>query len=320
MVKTRYTKGMKLTKTTRVTEVAQLITDRAALEGIIRQYEPSVQEISYIDHGHDNLVVVVNNKLVFRFPRNDVAARRLEFEIALLQLVKGKITAVPTPDLLEVSTTPLYAVMAYREGMHLTQTEIEALTDDEQTMIGRKLAEFMVQFSNAISGEQLMRLRKEAGLIGIEESWPEYFDRLFRRMPLPNERLAPIVDEYYGTWKNYIQAEQGRYAIHDDLHPANILFTGPSVSAVLDFGDANVGTAEEEMRGLFRMGDQVLQATIDRFHELTGRSIQYEHIRIWGIMNDLARFVRYLGEQRTTHPAFLRAQTNLREWIPNFPL
>src|SRR3982750_1154401 len=156
-------------------ETPQLVTDRAAQERIILQYEPTVEEISYIDHGHDNLVVVVNNKLVFRFPRNEAAARRLEFEVALLQLVKGKITAVPTPELLQVSAAPLYVVTAYREGMHLNQTEIEALSDDEQTAIGHKLAEFMVQFGAAISGEQLMRLRKEAGLVGMEESWPEYF-------------------------------------------------------------------------------------------------------------------------------------------------
>lgn len=301
-------------------ETAQLVTDRTAIEQIIRQHEPVVEEITYIDHGHDNLVVCVNQRLVFRFPRNEQAVRRLQFEVALLQYLKGKITAIPSPELLEMSNAPVYAITTYRHGSHLTQEEIERLSDEDQAAIGRALAEFIVQFTEAIPAEKLMELRKQAGLIGMEETWSEYFERLFLRMPLPNEKLAPYVQQYYATWKNYHQAELATFAIHDDLHPANILFNGPVVSAVLDYGDANIGSAEEEMRGLYRMGNQVLSAAIARYNELTGRSISLEHIRIWAIMNDLARFTRYLGEQNTTHPAFLRAQDNLREWLPDFPL
>ncbi len=301
-------------------ESTSLVTDRAALDAIIHNHVPHIEEITYIDHGHDNVVVIVNQTLVFRFPRNDRAARRLTFEIALLQYLEGKLSVLPTPKVIEVSTDPLYVVTNYFEGEHLHQSQIEELSDEEQTEIGNQLAEFIHQFSTVITGDYMQRLRKEAGLIGMEETWPEYFNRLFARNPLPNEQLQPIVDHYYQQWVAYIQTEKGGFAIHDDLHPANILFSGTSISAILDFGDANVGTAEEEMRGLYRMGEQVLRATIARYKELTGREITYEHIRIWGIMNDLARYVRYLSEDRTTHPAFIRAQTNLRQWIPDFPL
>ncbi len=301
-------------------EAAQLIADRAALERIIRQHEPELEEITYIDHGHDNLVVCVNKRQVFRFPRNNQAARRLHFELALLQYIKGKIHSLPTPEVVHISASPLYAITTYREGVHLTQQQIEALSEDEQRVIGRSIGDFMVEFTEAISGPQLAALRQQAGLVGMEEPWPEYFKRLFEDAPLPNDKLEPVVKEYYATWQNLVKGEQNSYAIHDDLHPANILFTGASISAILDFGDANVGSAEEEMRGLYRMGDLVLHAALDRYCQRTGRTISFENIRVWAIMNDLARFVRYLSEERTTHPAFLRAQTNLREWVPGFPL
>jgi aminoglycoside 2''-phosphotransferase len=301
-------------------EAATLVADRQALETIVAKHVPQIEQITYIDHGHDNLVVVVNESLVFRFPRNDKAARRLTFEIALLQRIKGKITVIPTPELVEVSAVPLYAVTTYRPGGHLTKEQIESLSDEEQAAIGAMLAEFIHQFGSAISPDELTRLRQETGLVGMEEPWADYFTRLFETQPLPNLLLTPIVNKYYGAWKNHIGDSQDNSVIHDDLHPANILFVGSSMSAVLDFGDANIGSAEEEMRGLYSMGELVLRATIKRYHELTGRELSYELIQIWTIMNDLARFTRYLGEEHTTHPAFLRAQANLRAWIPNFPL
>jgi aminoglycoside 2''-phosphotransferase len=292
--------------------------EQANIQQIVREFCTDVSEITFIEHGHDNLVACVNREFVFRFPRNEQAAKRLAFEVELLEKLKGKIRSVPIAEVVKTSGAPPYAVMRFVEGEHL-DGEIAQMTDEEQEAVGRQLAEFIAEFPGAISANELMSLREKAGVVGLRENWQQYFQRVFAGQ-LPDERLKTIVGEYYLTWLQYVGQEDASLPIHDDLHPSNILFVGSRVSAVLDFADATTGSIEEEMRGLYRMGDKVLRVAIARYQELTGRSVDYDHVRVWVVTNELARFTRYFGEGKTDYPIFKLAQANLRHWLPNFPL
>jgi Ser/Thr protein kinase RdoA (MazF antagonist) len=297
-----------------------LTADRAAAEQIIREHIYDIQETTYIDHGHHNLVVSVNRTHVFRFPRDENAVKRLQLETALLQRLKGKITALPIPEVISVSGSPFYVILKYLEGECLTADQIMSFSEAEQVAVGQTLATFIAQFNQAVDGTLLTRLRHEAGVEAIDEPWPVFFKRVFVDQQLPNDRLRPMVDEYYGTWKDYTATEEHTFAVHDDLHPANVLFIGPRISGVLDFGNAYVGSIEQEMRGLYRMGDTVLTAALNKYQQLTSKHIEPEHVRIWVVTSELAIYTHYFAKEQTTSPAFLRAQANLRKWIPGFPL
>lgn len=282
--------------------------------------EPAVHELDYIEHGNDNFVVLVNKELVFRFPRSEPKARRIAFETAVLQKTKGKISAVAVPELVQVHMAPLYLVAKYVPGDHFTAEQIKALSEADQQAIGVQIAEFIVQFNQAISGLEVRRLRTEAGVDTLEEPWAAYFVRLFERNQLPNDKLRSVVAEYYTLWKDYVMHEQSTYAIHDDLHLANLLFSGNKLSGVVDFGDANCGSIESELRWLYLMGETVVRAAVDHYQSLTGNQINYDHIRVWAIMHELSTFTDRLARQQTNVYPFKRAQQNLRNWIPNFPL
>ena len=213
---------------------------REAQQAIL-EHVKDIREIDYVEHGSDNIVVIVNKQLVFRFPRTQAKARRIAYETAILQKTKGKITAVQVPELIKVHTSPLYLVANYIPGEHYIAEEIQAFSEVEQQAVGIKLAEFIHQFNTAISGLEVRRLRNESGVEGLEEPWAKYFIRLFEQGRLPNDKLRPTVAQYYSLWKDYVRSEQATFAIHDDLHLANLLFAGPTLSGVVDFGDVNVG-------------------------------------------------------------------------------
>jgi aminoglycoside phosphotransferase (APT) family kinase protein len=144
--------------------------------------------------------------------------------------------------------------------------------------------------------------------------------RLFEHQHLPNDHLRPIVQEYYTLWKDYAAHEQNNYAIHDDLHLANLLFRNGKLTGILDFGDVNAGSIESELRWLYAMGDTVLRAAIERYQQTSGRTVSYDHIRVWAIMHELSTFTDRLSRQDTAAFPFLRAQQNLRRWVQSFPL
>jgi len=286
----------------------------------ILEHVKDIKEIDYVEHGSDNIVVIVNKELVFRFPRSQDKARRIAYETAILQKTKGKISAVSVPELVQVHTAPLYIVAKYIRGDHYSAEEIKELSQPEQQAIGVKVAEFIYQFNQAISGLEVRRLRTEAGVEGLEEPWPTYFIRLFEHGRLPNDKLRPIVNEYYTLWKDYAAHEQSIYAIHDDLHLSNLLFGGPQLTGIVDFGDVNAGSIESELRWLYSMGDIVLHAAVDHYQAISGNQINLDHVRIWATMHELSTFTDRLAKQQTAAYPFQRAQRNLRNWIPNFPL
>lgn len=287
----------------------------------IRQFcKREVEEVSFIERSTDNVVAIANRQYVFRFPRNDDAARRLYFETALLQKVGKQLPAVRLPELIQVHTQPFYVVANYIEGTHLTDKEVQGLSNDEQMTIGRTIATFSTQLNHAISGLEIGRLRTESHVEGLREPWDMYFKRLFVEERLPNDKLRPLVEEYYPLWKEYVAHEQRTYAIHDDLHPDNLLFLGSQLNGIVDFSETNTGSIEEEFRWLYALGEVVMQAAIEQYQQLTGTSINPDHLRVWVIMQQLASYTSRLARQDTDSRPFLRAQNYLRSWLPNFSL
>jgi len=282
--------------------------------------QEAIHEIDYIEHGSDNIVTIVNKQLVFRFPRTEPKARRIAFETALLQKTKGNIHAVQVPELVQVHTAPLYLVAKYIAGTQYRADQIKSLSEASQQGIGVTIAEFMHEFNRAISGLEVRRLRAESGVDSLDEPWPEYFRRLFEQQRLPNQRLAPIVQQYYGLWKDYVAHERSDYAIHDDLHLANLLFSADKLTGILDFGDVNTGSIESELRWMYLMGDTVLRAAIDHYQQISGNQVNYDHIRVWAIMHELSTYTDRLARQQTADFPFQRAQTHLRAWVQGFPL
>ena len=283
-------------------------------------YRKPIGEITFIEHGADNLILLVNREFVFRFPRDENAGARLYFETALLQKLAGRITAVAIPQVVHISHYPLFVVSNYIEGEHLSGPQIQSLSEVEQQAVGAKISQFMVEINNVISGLEVQRLRTEANLNRVSLPWEPYFKQVFEMTPLPDERLRPIVQQYYPLWKDYVAHEQRTFAIHDDLHPVNILFSGPRLSGMLDFGDTNIGGAEEEMRWLYLMGDIVVQSAIAEYARLTNTQLSYEHIKVWAIMHELSTFVSRLVAKDVESFPFQRSRAHLKQWVPNFPV
>jgi aminoglycoside 2''-phosphotransferase len=290
------------------------------IETAILDYCKEVHELTYVEHGENNIVALVNHEYVFRFPRDERSARRLVFETALLQKIKGKIDVVQIPELKQVHTAHLYTVATFIPGDHLTGPQIQTLSEDEQQAIGRKLASFTAQLNRAISGLELRRLRAEANVDGLSEAPVDRFRRVFEKSLLPNDKLRPVVNEYMPLWAESAAREQPNYAIHGNLCPSNLLFRGAELMGVVDLADTNTGSIEAEMRGLFEMGDIVLKSAADRYQELMNVSVATDHVRTWAIMYELATFTELLKAQQTEGPKFKRAQQRLQQWVPNFPL
>lgn len=291
---------------------------RAQAEAAVRVICPEAQEVTYIDHGTDNLVALVDQQYTFHFPRTISAAKRLDYHATVLKTIGAHIHTTAIPRIIAVHNE--YVISRYVPGTHYAEAVINRMSERAQYALGKGLAAFIAEFSRAVEPAEINHLRIQAGLDGLRDSWDSHFERLFVTEMLPDRSLQPVLETYYSLWKEYTAQEQDHFVIHDDLHGSNLLFLDDALSGIVDFGETTIGSIEEEMRWLYPLGDTVFNALLAEYERLTGTSIQADHVRTWLILQQLATFIRRLKAGDTSSSHFLRAQNGLRQLIPDFPL
>lgn len=278
-------------------------------------------QITVIDHGYDNLVVLVDGRYALRFPRNSNALITAQYEKFILsQLGAAQVgigagmNSVSLPIVSGEGTDPAYFVTPFIAGRHLTIAEITALPEAEQQQVGREIATFMHAMHSVLPMTTVVRARADYKLHTLEEeAWDKYLDKMLGQTTFPTPAQDAIAKKYYELWKTRANT-QPTIAIHDDLHTDNLMFEKGKLVGVLDFGDTNVGTFEQEMRQLYRIGMTVLEAAVNTYRTLSGKPIDIEVVKVWAIVQELAAYSQRLNDM--SHPSFARAVKHLQKWLP----
>lgn len=190
-----------------------------------------------------NDVLIVNERLVFRFPKNETWARDLlANEIRVIQLARNYLD-VQIP-LIEYHAADL---MAYRfiSGSALQRNEILVLDEDAQGVIAHQLATYLKQLHGIPMDEVERHQIAQSDTNRDHQVWVRLFDDVKRELfpsMMPHARewvtnhFAPILaDEGFMNYRPCL--------INGDTTPYHILFDRQArrVSGVIDFGTAGIG-------------------------------------------------------------------------------
>lgn len=283
---------------------------------IVHRRYPDARRIEFIEHGYDNVVALVDTNYAIRFPRHYEAYVRSQYEKAILPKLTA-ITAVAVPKLLESHQNPPYLVTAYVLGHHLTADAINTLPPDEQAAFGSAVGRFAYQLHTSIAVQDQQELREKLGLEQqFDQSWAEYFKHDVAEGVFAVPEQAVIAKTMYDSWQKLAASDLLPVVVHDDLHLDNMLFSGTQLVGIVDFGEANVGSPEQEFRQLYRLNKTVLKAAVATYQDLSGRQLNSEAIKVWAIMQELGAYSRRLSARQTDHPSFIRSCTNLDIWFP----
>lgn len=283
---------------------------------IIKHFYPNTKNIRFIDHGYDNLVGLVDDKYALRFPRNESAYYRNQYEQHVLKDIEV-LNEVSIPRILGSGENPAYTITSFVAGNHISSEEINSFPLDKQRKIGENVARFAYAMHSLLSVEKALEYRKQYGLDKLtEEPWGIYFEKVLNLQQFPTSKQDKLAKEYYKLWKN-LKYTTTTVVVHDDLHTENLLFMNGELVGVLDFGDTNIGYPEQEFRQLYRINEEVLKAAVETYEHLAGHQLNFEAIKIWSITQELAAFSERLITNKTDHPSFLRAANNLQKWFPN---
>ena len=231
-------------------------------------------EISTLRVNTDGLindVLIVNEDLVFRFPRNaDWGVKLFTNEIKIIELAR-KHVEIPLPQF-EYKAKDL-AVYRYIKGDALRREDILKLTEKEQDKIAGRLAVFLKQFHEIPRFELEQNQIAQSDVNRSRETWLKLFENvekeLFPSMMPPvresvREHFAPILAD-----KNFIDYEP--QLINGDIVPYHIIYDRErkQINGIIDFGTAGVGDAAADFACMiYNYGETFLAKMAKNYPEI----------------------------------------------------
>jgi aminoglycoside 2''-phosphotransferase len=222
--------------------------------------------------GQYNVVVVVGERLVFRFPRFPEGVARLPALAHLLRAVCRHV-ALATPDPLAVVVEPpevghAYVAYAHVPGEPLTRDRVDAVAGvSARRELAAQLAAFLAALHAVPAAEALPGGPLAVAAFDRRAEWTDLYARIRARLfPAMRRDARRDVAAHFEAFLGDPRAAAIRPAlVHGDFGPGNVLATegaggAPRLSGVIDFdraglGDPAVDLAAAESFGLAALWD-----------------------------------------------------------------
>jgi len=204
--------------------------------------------------GQRSNTLIINETIVFRFPRTLVGVQTLPIEASILRTIRGRLP-LATPELAyenlgtqQVGTTFIgYPRIA---GEPLWRHTLLMQDDHRQRALAAQLACFL----QALHSVSVDALPGELPVQDGRDQWADLYGRIHDKLfPLMRSDRCEMVAQHFESYLD----EMGSFAYqpalrHGDFGPSNILFDAASgtISGIVDFGSAGLGDPAVDVAGL----------------------------------------------------------------------
>ncbi|HDR4905294.1 TPA: aminoglycoside phosphotransferase family protein [Bacillus cereus] len=235
----------------------------------------SIHSYKQNEEGWDNVAVIVNDELLFRFPRKQEYAMRIPLEKELCTILTQSLQEIEVPQYQliyknESDEVPLCSYYTLIHGEPLKTETVATLEDTELQAIITQLATFLAVL-HSIPLNEVTTL-----CFSIEKTctyWKELQTKLNQYLTtnltsLQKLALNRLFENFFAclatsTFQNTI--------IHADFTHHHILFNKQtkSISGVIDFGDAQIGDPAFDFAGLYYdFGDEFTTSVYEQYSTL----------------------------------------------------
>jgi aminoglycoside 2''-phosphotransferase len=222
--------------------------------------------------GQFNHIVLLNNDLIFRFPRYPLAVASLAHELRLMAIIRHQIT-IPVPETIFTSqdfVTPgsVFAGHTLISGEELSIVKYERLTEPVKDKIAAQLAEFTRRLHQISLDEMREKLpaewvKEDLRMEDKRESWADLYKATTRQLfpemrPEARRSIANLFETFLDNPAIHSFTPSLR---HGDLGPSNILFdpVKQQVSGIIDFNSIAVGDPAVDIAALSLYGEQFIK-------------------------------------------------------------
>ncbi len=285
-----------------------IANNKPKIDHIIRKLFQNAQTIRHIEHGYENHIVLVDNKFVIRFPRNEAVWERSKLERYILSQLDSPLVQ----SVISYNDNPAYSVLTYLPGQNISESDFGQLPIVQQQKIGSQIAKFAHTLHTTLNVEDFKKeSNKLKAQVDSGGTYAEHLREMLHDFTFPTPEQDKIAKQFYKSWLAIKPSKP--VVVHDDLHVDNLLFENNELSGVIDFAATCVGTVEQELRQVYRLSDAALTSAAETYEQLAGTPVDIQAARIWAITQELATYARC--HYNPENPAFQRAQAHLKLWF-----
>ncbi|MFC4559001.1 phosphotransferase family protein [Virgibacillus kekensis] len=202
-----------------------------------------INSVQINDEGWDNDILIVNQQLVFRFPKTEAIADKIHAEAALLESLINKhlLIGLPVYHKLNDENGKLKCVYYdYIDGAPLKSCH----PDKKSAMI---LGDFLTRLHQINPAQTDLKIERTYAF------WENLFHSVQKEVfPLiSNSEKEKIQAVFTGFLDDYKACQQLDTIVHGDLTASNIICKNREVTGVIDFTDAQIGDSAMDFAGFY---------------------------------------------------------------------
>lgn len=216
-----------------------------------------------LTHGWDHAVVILDEKLVFRFPKHNEYRDELQNEIRLLRYLKKRVE-IGIPDYNYIAKDKSMAGYGMVGGRELTYSRFRRLSTAEKDIVARQLARF-VSTMHATPESIIVKYNVRPG---DQEKIYKKLVRDTRRFIFPRLRKGDIrlIEEYFDEMGAALGHRYSSVLVHNDLSSDHILWDEKKKQVnVIDFFDRGFGDPAVDFTGLLEYGARFAEKVLGMY-------------------------------------------------------
>jgi aminoglycoside 2''-phosphotransferase len=232
----------------------------------IKQHQRNISydKAKYIVSGSDHEVIILDNKLVYRFPKANAPHDTLFDEAHLLTYLNKHIDGVQIPEYTYVADDGSFGCYEYIHGDPLSTEMLNELPEDDKDAAIRQIASFLSQLHatplDIIEKYNVKRSNPEETYRTLEENVKTF------ALPRLTQDEQETAMKYLASLQETLNDEFGPVLKHCDLKADNVLWNATEKQIkIIDFGDREYGDPADEFRWLMRYGQNVLDKILGQY-------------------------------------------------------
>lgn len=216
-----------------------------------------------LTHGFDHIIIVLDEKIIFRFPKDKKYKSAFENEIQLLHYLKKKVR-VGIPEYNYISKDKSIAGYDMVGGRELTLSRFRKLSASEKDTIAKQLAEFISTLhTTPKSTIAKYNVQTENQEINYKNLIRDVKKLLFPRL---RKQDIQAIEEYFAKLKDALGHNYSNALVHNDLVPAHILWDSKNKQInIIDFSDRAFGDPAIDFSGLFEYGTKFAEKVFNLY-------------------------------------------------------
>jgi aminoglycoside phosphotransferase (APT) family kinase protein len=266
-----------------VTGEAGQAGDEASYQARIRRAFPELRWTTsrLLTHGCDHDVLLLDERLIFRFPKRHDYLSRFGAEVRLLAAAGSKLPLI-VPQYAHLPPAWDFGGYPRLPGRELRPEHVAAMATDKRKRISAQLGQFLT----ALHGLPI-EIATEAGFE------PDYWwsqPNTANRYDLIRSTLEPHLDAAEIGWLDdqfawYLSRRIPKRAVilHGDLAPDHLLFDPwqGELTGIIDFADVEIGDPAIDFAGLWDYGERFADEALESYRGLVDPELR-ERSRFMG--------------------------------------